>query len=43
MRLRMIALSPPARYSVILIDWTLTSSAAWEMNASTLVAKLSYG
>ncbi len=39
----MIALSPPARYSVILIDWTFGSAAACEMNASTLVAKLSYG
>ena len=39
----MTALSPPARYSVILIDCTLGSSAACEMNASTLVPKLSYG
>ena len=42
-RLRAIGLSPPARYSVILIDCTRGSSAASEMNCSTLLAKLSYG
>ena len=39
----MIGLSPPARYSVILIDCTRGSAAACSMNASVDVAKLSYG
>ena len=39
----MIGLSPPARYSVILIDCTRGSAAACSMNASIDVVKLSYG
>ena len=42
-RLRAIGLSPPARYSVILMLCTRGSSAAWAMNDSMLLAKLSYG
>ena len=39
----MIGLSPPARYSVILMLCTRGSSAACSMNASVLLVKLSYG
>ena len=38
-----MGLSPPARYSVILMRLHLGSSAAWAMKLSTLLAKLSYG